>query len=619
MFVLGFIIFLLMNTHAQYPIIPKPLSLTYGAGELNAGRNVRIHVFENGFEQEATYLTEVLESRQFKVDMHAVSKPVRRKDFIISIKKNNLINHQEGYELKVNEDGILLAASSAKGIFRGMMTLLQMLPVKARNELKLPYCSILDQPVSEWRGLMLDVSRHFFTVDEVKKFIDRMARYKFSIFHWHLTDDEGWRIQINAYPQLTEKGAWRVARTGKFGTRPAPQPGEPTPYGGFYTQDEIREVIQYAQKRHITIVPEIDVPGHSMALLAAMPELSTKKEIKHVSCGFKFSEWYDDGTFKMLVENMLNPSDPRVYEVLDTIFGEVAALFPGEYIHAGGDECYHGYWMEDEGCKKLMQENKLANAEELQSYFMSKVNDIIKSKGKKMIGWDEILYGGLAEGAAVMSWRGTKGGIEAAKKGHKVVMSPTTHAYLDYTQGDHSLEFPIYASLSLKKSYELNVVPDGVDSTLVMGGQGNLWTEHVPTLSHAYYMAYPRAMALSEALWTTKENRNWNDFTNRLETHFDKWSAENLSICKSLYDPLVKISKKGDNEYFFEASTELPGGMIKYTLDNTFPAADSPVFDGTQVAVPEGEIILRVAVFRDNKPMGRTVSLDRSAIEKRAK
>lgn len=607
-----------LGIKGQYDIIPKPAQLTYGAGELKASKQVRIHLFDDQFKSEAQYLTQALERRAFVVDKNAVFKPKRHKDFVISLKRSASEKMDEAYEIKVNEDGITILANKPVGIFRGIATALQMIPANPKGHLKMPFCNVKDEPAFEWRGLMLDVSRHFYSVDDVKKFIDRMALYKLSVFHWHLTDDEGWRIEIKAYPQLTEKGAWRVERTGKFGTRPAPRPEESTPYGGFYTQDQIREVVRYAAERYITIVPEIDVPGHSMALLTAFPELSTKKEAKMVSCGFKFAEWYGDGTFKMLVENMVNPSDERVYQVLDTIFGEVAVLFPGKYIHAGGDECYHGFWKESQECQQFMQKNNLKNEEELQSYFMKRVNSIIQSKGKNMIGWDEILYGGLAEGAAVMSWRGTKGGIEAASKGHKVVMSPTTHAYLDYTQGDHGLEFPIYASLSLKKSYEIEVVPAGVNKQFIMGGQGNLWTEHIPTLSHAFYMAYPRAIALSEGFWTRQEDKNWVDFTTRLESHISRFENEDIPICKSLYDPFVEVTKK-DGTHFISIKTEYPEGEVHYTLDNTFPHSSSPIVSSGTIQLPEGEVILRAAVFKNKKQLGRTLSLNRDSILKRSK
>ena len=282
-----------------------------------------------------------------------------------------------------------------------------------------------DYPRFGWRGLMLDVSRNFFSKEDVKQYIDQMARFKYNTFHWHLTDDNGWRIEIKSLPKLTEVGAWRVPRYGQFSERAKPNPGEKATVGGFYTQEDIKEIIQYAADRNITIVPEVDVPGHSMAAIAAYPELScTKDPNTKVNPGSSFSEWYGDGKFKMLLDNTLNPSDEKVYEFLDKVFTEIAALFPNPYIHVGGDECYKGFWTEDPGCQALMKKMNMKKPEELQSYFMKRVETILKSKGKKLIGWDEILEGGLAPEATVMSWRGIKGGIEAAKLGHDVVMTP---------------------------------------------------------------------------------------------------------------------------------------------------------------------------------------------------
>ncbi|MBK8700182.1 MAG: family 20 glycosylhydrolase [Saprospiraceae bacterium] len=608
-------------TQPTYHIIPLPVSISYGKTQSQLGKSICIINNSPELQEESKYLSSALQEAGYEVKLTESNKDKNVVDLLVDftlVKNVTLPASTEAYELVLQNSVINIKAGSEAGIFRGIQTALQMIPFHKGMSVKLPDCRIEDFPRFQWRGLMLDVSRHFFSVAEVKAYIDQMARYKFNVFHWHLTDDEGWRIEIKSLPQLTEKGAWRVPRTGKFGTRPWPLPDEKPTYGGFYTQDEIKEVVAFAAERHITIVPEIDVPGHSMALLAAFPELSTKKEPKYVSCGFKFSEWYPNGTFEMLVENMLNPADSRVYEVLDKIFGEVAMLFPGSYIHAGGDECDHRYWAKDESCRQLMQREGLKDGVDLQSYFMNKINSIIESKGKKMIGWDEILHGGLAEGAAVMSWRGMKGGIEATRLGHKVVMSPTTHAYLDYTQGDHSLEFPIYSDLSLKKSYTLDPIPQGADSSLIMGGQGNLWTEHIPTLSHAFYMTYPRAFALAETLWSKQESKSWPNFISRVERQMVRFDEKGRSICKSLFDPWVRVKKK-NNGIFCAIESELPEAQIRFTWDNTFPDMSSPLYTGESLELPDGEVILRAAVFKNGRQAGRTLSLSRSEIMARAK
>jgi hexosaminidase len=465
---------------------------------------------------------------------------------------------------------------------------------------------------------MLDVSRHFFTVEEVKAFIDQMARYKYNVFHWHLTDDEGWRIEIKSLPKLTEVGAWRVERHGRFGDgRPYPEPGEKATYGGFYTHDQIRDVVHYAAKRNITIVPEIDFPGHSMAALAAYPELSTRKEPKFVNPGSTFAEWYGNGTFKMLIENTLNPADEKVYEFVDKVFTEVASLFPGTFIHMGGDECYHGYWEEDPEVQKFMKKQGLKDSHELQSYFVKRVEQIISSKGKRMIGWDEIMEGGLAEGAAVMSWRGMEHGIEAARMGHDVVMTPTGYCYLDYTQGDHSVENPIYADLSLERTYSFEPLPEGVDARHILGGQGNLWTEVIPNLPFAFYMTYPRAFALSEVFWSPKEHRDWSDFMARTEAHFERYEAEQINVSRAVFDPIIKVSKEGEN-LICELKNSVPGTQIFYSVDNTYPARFGTQYSGP-FEVPQGNLSLRAQTYRDGKPLGRELIIDRAVLERRAR
>lgn len=529
----------------------------------------------------------------------------------------------EGYSLQVDAGGIQLSANQGAGIFNGLQTLKQLFPPGFQHTglsagpVTIAGCHIKDYPRFGWRGLMLDVSRHFFSVEDVKAFIDQMAQYKLNVFHWHLTDDEGWRIEIKSLPKLTEVGAWRVERHGRFGeTRPVPQPGEKATYGGFYTQEQIKDIVKYAAERNITIVPEVDMPGHSMAALAAYPELSTKKEPKFVNPGAKFSEWYGNGKFKMLIENTLNPADEKVYEFVDKVFTEIAALFPGQYIHMGGDECYHGYWEEDPTVQAFMKKNKLKDSHELQSYFVKRVEKIVSSKGKKLIGWDEILEGGLADGAAVMSWRGMKGGIEAAKMGHQVVMSPTTYGYLDYMQGDPSVENTIYASLSLEKSYSFDPVPTDVDPKLILGGQGNLWTEVIPNLPFAFYMTYPRALALSETFWSPAASKDWNSFIGRVENHFTRFDNAGINISKAVLEPQVSVKKEGDKLYC-ELKNNVPGTSIYYTIDNTYPPRYGIKYDAP-FEIPEGNLSLRTQTIRDGQELGRELIIPRKDLEKRA-
>ena len=602
---------------AQHNIIPVPVSYTANDAAFTFQKETYLHTNI----KDAQALKYIGQFRDFLSQRKITLIDKKSKQQVIRIslnRKPNATLASEGYTLIVTNDMIHLTANKAAGIFNGIQTLKQLFPLDTNKEnpIKITGCTITDYPRFGWRGLMLDVSRHFFTVDEVKTYIDQMSEYKLNVLHWHLTDDQGWRIEIKSLPKLTEVGAWRVERYGRFGKhRTPPQAGEKPTYGGFYTQEQIKDIVRYAQDRNITIVPEIDMPGHSMAALAAYPELSVKKEPKYVAPGTKFSEWFGNGKFKMTIENTLNPTDEKVYDFIDKVFTEVAQLFPGTYIHMGGDEAYHGYWKENKEVQKFMKKHNIKDTHELQSYFVKRVEKIISSKGKKTIGWDEILEGGLADGAAVMSWRGMKGGIAAAKMNHEVVMSPTTYAYLDYMQGDETVENKIYASLSLEKTYTFEPVPEGVDPKYILGGQANLWTEAVPTMPFAFYMTYPRAFAIAESVWSPAANKNWKSFINRTETHFKKFDAHNTNICKAVYDPIVYVFKK-DDKLMCELKNNIPNATIYYTVNNTYPTKFGTKYIGA-FEIPEGDLKLRTQTYRNGQAMGRELIIDRTNLEKR--
>lgn len=352
-----------------------------------------------------------------------------------------------------------------------------------------------------------------------------------------------------------------------------------------------------------------------MAALAAYPELSCTKTPVTVNPGTPFSEWYGNGTFKMKVENTLNPSDENVYVFLDKVFTEVAALFPNPYIHVGGDECYKGYWANDPGCQALMKQLNIRHVEDLQGYFMGRVEKILTAKGKKLLGWDEILEGGISPGATVMSWRGIKGGIEAAHAGHNVVMTPSTFAYLDYNQGDPTIDPPIYANLRTQKSYSFEPVPDGVDAKYILGGQGNLWTEQIPTLRYAEYMTYPRAWALSEVYWSPKEVKNWPNFVQRMESHFERADVAQVNYSRAIYDPIIRTTMK-EGKLHLELVGEIPGLDMYYTIDDTMPDQFSTKYS-QPVDLPDGPITLRVATYRAGKPIGHLITLKRDDLQKR--
>lgn len=627
--ILFFLLFMCINTASSQPqevsIIPIPVSMEMGSGSFLLAEETALIVKGNNAEVIwiANYFANKIEpATGFNLRVSDTAK----KGIIFTIleQPENTLG-SEGYNMEVSPENIVIKANQPAGLFYGIQTLLQLLPKEiegntlAKKDWNIPAVKITDYPRFGWRGLMLDVSRHFFPKEVVKEFIDDMARYKFNRFHWHLTDDQGWRIEIESLPKLTEVGAWRVERHGQFGTREAPKPGEKATYGGYYTHEDIKEVIQYAKDRFIEILPEIDVPGHSMAAIAAYPELSVTEDANiTVNPGSKFSTWHGNGKFTMHIDNSLDPSKEEVYTFLDKVFTEVAALFPFEYIHMGGDEAFKGFWEKDPDNQALMKKMNMKDSDDLQSYFNKRVNKIIQSKGKKMIGWDEILEGGLPEGAAVMSWRGTKGGIEAAHQKAPVVMSPAPMAYLDLYQGDPSIEPPTYSMARLKDSYSWNPVPEGVDSRYILGGQGNIWTEHIPSKTQIEYMAYPRAFALAEVYWSPQQKKEWNSFVNRVEEHFERFDEGKLNYSQSMYDPIIKVSKDKSGNLVIDLTTELKDLDIHYTLDQTIPSQYLPKYENP-ITVPKGAQLFRVATFKDGKQMGKLISIPIEDLEKRVK
>ena len=516
----------------------------------------------------------------------------------------------EGYQLKVKHSDILITANKPAGIFYGVQTLLQMFPAEIKSKTvqpedkkwTIPCAEITDKPQFPWRGLMLDVSRHWFTKEEVLKYIDELAEYKMNVFHWHLTDDQGWRLEIKSLPKLTEVGAWRAPRVGQWWQRERQQPGEETTYGGFYTQEDVKEVLAYAAKRYVRVIPEIDVPGHSVAALVAYPELACMKAPDAVNVGNKF---YGED------ENTLCIGKDYTFEFMDKVLTEVAALFPDEYVHIGGDECF-----KCPRCQARMKAENLKDEEELQSYFIHRMGDLLKSKGKKLVGWDEILEGGLAPDANVMSWRGMEGGIKAAKAGHHVIMTPTEHCYLDLWQGEPSVEPDTYSMCRLKDSYSFNPVPEGVPAEMVLGGQGNLWAESLPTFRHVEYMTWPRGWALSEVLWSGPAKTDWEKFWPRVEKHFVRADQADINYARSMYNAIVSPYLQ-DGVLQVELGCEIAGTDIYYTFDNTDPDSHTPKY-AEPLSIPKNATWLRIVTYRDGKPVGKVITLTTKELAKRA-
>jgi hexosaminidase len=512
----------------------------------------------------------------------------------------------EGYSLEVRAQQISIRARTEQGLFYGVQSLLQLIPINGKT--MIPCVTIEDHPRFAWRGLMLDVSRHFFTVADIKKMIDEMAVYKLNLLHLHLSDDQGWRVEIKDKPELTKTGAWRVPRTGLWWDRDPPKDGEPATDGGFYTRDQVRDIVAYAAQHFIRVMPEIDVPGHSLAAIAAYPDLSCTKLPYKVNPGSRFNG----------EDNALCPGQEATFEYLDKVFTEIAALFPFEYIHIGGDECNKSFWKKCPACQKRMAENNLKDEKELQSYFIKRVEKILQSKGKKLLGWDEILEGGLAPEAAVMSWHGMKGGIAAAQAKHKVVMSPTDFAYLDFYQGDAAIEPPTYAMLRLKTAYTFEPVPDNVDSAYILGGQGNLWTESVPTWRHAEYMFWPRALALSEVLWSPKSPKNWTDFLRRVETQFRRFDKEDVNYARSVYDAIILPARGQKGDLLIKLDTEVDGLELYYTFDDTYPDRHSALYKkGETLTVPADAEMFRVVTCRNGQIAGRIITVPLADLLKR--
>jgi hexosaminidase len=617
------------HLHAQnISIIPEPVQLQKKTGAFVLANNTSVAVPKGNAEvtKVAKYFADKVKASS-GIDLAITEASTAAIQLQLNATTDKLLG-KEGYLLDVSENQVMIRANTAAGLFYGIQSLIQLFPKQIEstsvvNDVKwtAPAVSITDYPRFAYRGIMLDVSRHFYPKEYVKEYIDQIARYKINRFHWHLTDDNGWRLEIKSLPKLTEVGAWRVPRTGTFGDHAAPKPGEKQTYGGFYTQADAKEIIQFAKDRYIEILPEVDVPGHSMAALAAYPDLSVTKDTSvKVNPGSSFATWHGNGKFTMHIDNTLNPIDENVYKFLDKVFSEIAALFPYEYIHIGGDECYKGFWERDPGVQAFMKKNNIKDGVELQSYFTKRVTKMIMDKKKKVIGWDEILEGGLAPGAAVMSWRGTKGGIEAAHQKHDVVMSPNPWYYLDMAQGERSIEPPIYDIARLKTSYEFEVIPAGADSTYILGGQGNLWTEQIPTTHQVEYMTYPRAFALAESFWSPKAKKNWKNFAAKVEDHFERFEAADVNFSTSMYDPIIAVKKGKDNgPLTIELSTEVEGLNIHYAFDNTIPNRYSDVYKGQPLVLPDGADSFRVVTYRDGKPVGHLISFKTEELEKRAR
>jgi hexosaminidase len=524
---------LLAQNSGGLPIIPAPVEAQTLNGEFHLTASSRI-LAEKKLSATAKFLAAHLRpATGFALKIKSAENKMRDGDILLAIENTNSGLGTEGYELSIETNVVIIRAPTETGIFYGVQSLLQLLPpeifsnkISSATDWKISCAEIFDAPRFAWRGFMLDVSRHFYTQAEVEQVLDLLALYKFNTFHWHLTDDQGWRIQIKKYPKLTELGAWRKAVGFGLASNSTTAYRSDGRYGGFYTQKQIREVVAYAAARHITIVPEIEMPGHSMAALTAYPQFSCT--------GGPFTTDRDGGVY----DGIYNVADDQTYIFLGNILREVSKLFPGKYIHIGGDEVPTRTWRHSAECQALMKAEGLKNERELQSYFTARIEKMVNADGKSIIGWSEIREGGLTPSAALMDWIG--GGAESASSGHDVVMSPTAYSYFDHYQSTNHMQEPkaIGGFLPLKKVYSFDPMPTNLPAEFrdnVLGAQANLWTEYIPNLARVEYMMFPRLCALAEVVWSPKEIRDWNDFKIRAALNEKRLDALGVN-----YRPLAK-------------------------------------------------------------------------------
>lgn len=537
------------SLYAQTGIIPQPVRSQKGNdGDFLITRHCVLNVSDISLQPSADFFNDYLRHyygfnlSDIKQDNQSVIR--------LELDARSQSSKKGAYTLISSHAGITIKSSNPEGIFYGVQSLIQLLPLPNANahkstlKLRVPTLTIQDEPRFAWRGMHLDVARHFFPVTFVKQYIDYLALHKMNYFHWHLTDDQGWRIEIKKYPRLAAIGGFR---NGTIVGRHPGSSNDNMPYGGFYTQDQIREVIAYAARRYITVIPEIEMPGHASAAIAAYPELSCypdsttvfpgpKSEKSRLQRGKKVQETW--GVF----DDVFCPTD-YTFHFLEDVLDEVVQLFPSGYIHIGGDECPKDAWKGSAFCQSLMKEKMIKDEHALQSYFINRMEKYLNSKGRSIIGWDEILEGGLAPNATVMSWRGEEGGIEAARLGHDVIMTPGSYCYFDHSQDKQDDSLTIGGYTSIQKVYDYEPLPKTLDRSKakhILGAQANLWTEYITNPRKAQYQVFPRMAALSEVLWSPAERRKWKSFESRLQTQLKRYELWDVHYSKALIDPANK-------------------------------------------------------------------------------
>jgi hexosaminidase len=570
-------------------IIPQPVSVAVGEGYFSIDNNtsIKFSPTQKELRQAALFFSSYIKN------ISAYSLPLNiKKPKNIELKIGKLPDiGDEGYQLKVTPQSIVIIANTKAGIIYAMQSLFQTLPqIRTNAALNVPSMQIIDYPRFKWRGMHLDVSRHFFSPDMVKEYINLMASYKINTFHWHLVDDQGWRIEIKKYPKLTTVGAWRVDKLSQiWSQRPQAQEGEAATYGGYYTQEQIKEIIKYAADRNVTIVPEIEMPGHVASAIASYPYLSCTQKPQLPLTG---------GNYNNISSNYCAGND-SVFTFLQDVLTEVINLFPSKYIHIGGDEVDKGRWKACPKCQARIKKEGLKNEEELQSYFIKRMEKFIVSKKRKMMGWDEILEGGLAPEAAVMSWRGEAGGIEAAKMGHDVVMTPGSPLYFDHYQAGPDGEPTAFGGMNtLKQVYDYNPIPQQLnaeEAKFVLGAQANLWTEYITTVAQVEYMVLPRMLAVAEVVWSPLQSKDFSDFSERLKYHFTAFGQKGLNYSKGNFTVSIKpVAENGKVKV--SLSTEALNGEIYYTTNGNIPTTQSTKYT-TPISIDSSVTIKAVTVL----------------------
>ncbi len=583
---LKFLFLFSFQSNAQsLSIIPQPVSVEQQEGVFTFSPQVKI-IYDKDVAVNANYLNSYL--AKYYLVRPLIQPNIKKYIALRLLNSKQKVYSAEEYYLTITPDSVVITGSDA-GIFYGIQTLLQLMPVESKMQFDIPCLNIHDYPRFSWRGMHLDCSRHFFPVEFVKKYIDMMAYYKMNTFHWHLTDDQGWRIEIKQYPKLTEIGSHRketiVAKNFD------PYIGDKTPYDGFYTQEQIKEIVKYAAQRQITIVPEIEMPGHSQAAIAAYPELAC------------FGMSYEVLTKWGVSDVVLCPT-PEVIQFYENILDEVIALFPGNYIHIGGDEVPDDHWKKSKQVTELMLKENIKTYAGVEAYFINTIEKYLISKGKKMIGWDEILDGGVSSNASIMSWRGTEGGIAAAKHSNYAVMTPGDYCYFDHCQSKNSMEpLCIGGFLPLEKVYSYEPVASELNSeqaNYILGAQANVWTEYLSTNDQIEYMIFPRMLALSEVVWSQKAKKDWWDFVGRIQKQFELMEFRKINY--RVPEPEIQLRPLEENKFTLGISSLKQNSDFYYTIDGSVPTSASTKYsESIVIALTPNQKVRAIAITKTGK------------------